>query len=67
MPLLALLDANALSTFDFRDVILRAAEQGICRVRWSEEILAERSGTWRGLSVATVILTVPRCAWAGGN
>lgn len=36
-----LVDANVLFTFALRDTILMAAEHDVCRVRWSDRILAE--------------------------
>lgn len=36
-----LIDANVLIPLDPRDTVLRAAQAGLCQVRWTEEILAE--------------------------
>lgn len=42
MPLLTILpDANVLVPLSVRDTILRAAESGLCQVRWTDAILAE--------------------------
>lgn len=38
---IVLLDANVLIPLDPRDTILRAAQSGLCQVRWTEQILAE--------------------------
>jgi predicted nucleic acid-binding protein len=35
------LDANVLIPAGVRDLLVRAAEQGLCQVRWSDEILTE--------------------------
>jgi predicted nucleic acid-binding protein len=35
------LDANVLIPLSLRDTILRAAEKGLCRVHWTDEILEE--------------------------
>ena len=40
-PPIALLDANVLIPVLIRDVFLTAAEQGLCRIHWSADILVE--------------------------
>jgi predicted nucleic acid-binding protein len=40
----AVLDANVLYPFGMRDALLRFAEAGLYRARWSEDILAEWTG-----------------------
>jgi hypothetical protein len=40
----ALLDANVLFPFRVRDTLLRFAEQGLFRARWSADILGEWTG-----------------------
>lgn len=36
-----LVDANVLITYDVRDILFRGAEYGLCRIRWTDEILVE--------------------------
>lgn len=44
MPIPTILpDANVLVPLSVRDTILRAAEAGLCQVRWTDTILADVS------------------------
>lgn len=52
---IVVLDANVLIPLSVRDTILRAAEKGLCRVHWTEEILEETRRNLVALGFTTEI------------